>query len=122
PCTRARRGRRELLRRGALRAPARAPHRSAARDGEGRDSGRRVTSAVIPNWNGRRWLPGCLASIAAQTMPFAETIVVDNGSTDGSLEYLAAEHPHVRVIALDRNTGFAHAANRGIEATQEDYV
>jgi GT2 family glycosyltransferase len=75
-----------------------------------------VTSAVIPNWNGRRWLPGCLASIAAQTAPFAETIVVDNGSTDGSLEYLAEEHPAVRVIALGTNTGFAHAANVGIEA------
>jgi GT2 family glycosyltransferase len=81
-----------------------------------------VTSAVIPNWNGRRWLPGCLASLDAQTIPFAETIVVDNGSTDGSLEYLAEEHPGVRVIALHRNTGFAHAANRGIEAASEDAV
>ena len=46
-------------------------------------------AVVIPNWNGSRWLPGCLQSIAAQTVPAAEVIVVDNGSTDGSLELLA---------------------------------
>ena len=45
-----------------------------------------------------------------------EVIVVDNGSRDGSLAYLAPEHPRVRVIALDHNTGFAHAANVGWRA------
>ncbi|MFL5886598.1 MAG: glycosyltransferase family 2 protein, partial [Thermoleophilaceae bacterium] len=79
-------------------------------------------AAVIPNWNGRAWLPRCLASLAAQTRPFAEVVVVDNGSTDGSLDYLAAEQPDVRVIALGENTGFARAANRGIEAVQADAV
>jgi GT2 family glycosyltransferase len=49
-------------------------------------------------------------------------IVVDNGSEDGSLEYLAAEHPEVRVLAMGRNTGFAHAANRGIAAVGSPYV
>ena len=58
-------------------------------------------AVVIPNWNGRRWLPGCLSSLAAQQLAPAEVIVIDNGSTDGSLEYLAAEHPEVRVIALE---------------------
>jgi GT2 family glycosyltransferase len=77
-----------------------------------------VSSAaiVIPNWNGRRWLPGCLAAIATQTLAPAQVIVVDNGSTDGSLQYLRAEHPSVQVLELGRNTGFAHAANRGIRA------
>jgi glycosyltransferase involved in cell wall biosynthesis len=36
---------------------------------------------IIPNWNGRRWLPECLAAIAGQTHAPAEVIVVDNGST-----------------------------------------
>jgi len=71
---------------------------------------------VIPNWNGRRWLPGCLDSIAAQDQPAAETILVDNGSTDGSHEYLVESHPEVRVVRLSHNTGFAHAVNRGIDA------
>ena len=78
-------------------------------------------AVVIPNWNGRRWLPDCLESIAAQTVSPAETIVVDNGSTDGSLELLR-ESPGVRVVSLGRNTGFAFAANRGVEAAESDLV
>jgi GT2 family glycosyltransferase len=77
---------------------------------------------IIPNWNGRRWLPACLAAIADQTLAPAEVIVVDNGSDDGSREYLNAEHPEVRVIQLGRNTGFAHAANRGIVAATCPFV
>jgi hypothetical protein len=80
------------------------------------------TSVVIPNWNGVRWLPGCLASLAAQTRPADEVIVVDNGSSDGSLEYLRDEHPNVRVLTQGRNTGFAYAANRGIEAAGAEMV
>ena len=79
-------------------------------------------SVVIPTWNGRRWLPGCLGSLAVQTRPPAAVIVVDNGSVDGSLDYLRAEHPEVRVLALGANTGFAHAANRGIEAATGELV
>ncbi len=78
-------------------------------------------AVVIPNWNGRRWLPDCLESIAAQTVAPAETIVVDNGSTDGSLELLSGS-PGVRVVSLGRNTGFAFAANRGVEAAGTDLV
>jgi GT2 family glycosyltransferase len=79
-------------------------------------------AVVIPNWNGARWLPGCLASLAQQTLQPAETVVVDNGSTDGSLELLRDRHPDVRVVELGRNTGFAFAANRGIEAAASDFV
>jgi GT2 family glycosyltransferase len=79
-------------------------------------------SVVIPNWNGRRWLPGCLGSLSAQTMAAHEFIVVDNGSADGSLAYLRAEHPQTHVVALDRNTGFAHAANRGLAAATGELV
>ena len=73
-------------------------------------------AVVIPNWNGREWLPGVLGSLAGQTRPADEVIVVDNGSTDGSLELLRAEHPDVRVIELGANTGFAVACNRGVDA------
>jgi GT2 family glycosyltransferase len=84
------------------------------------DAGR--VSIVIPNWNGRHWLPGCLASVAVQTHPAVEVIVVDNGSDDGSLELLRDAHPEVRVLAQGRNTGFAYAANRGIEAAGAELV
>jgi GT2 family glycosyltransferase len=75
-----------------------------------------AVSVVIPNFNGRRWLPGLLATLAAQTRAADEVIVVDNGSQDGSVQWLAAEHPGVRVLSLPDNTGFAHAANRGLAA------
>ena len=78
-------------------------------------------AVVVPSWNGRRWLPGLFASLRAQTLAPDEVIVVDNGSTDGSLEWLAAE-TSARVIALGENTGFAVAVNRGISATDADAV
>jgi hypothetical protein len=78
------------------------------------------TAVVVPNWNGRRWLPGLLDSLAAQTRAPDELVVVDNGSTDGSLELLRERG--VTVVALGRNTGFACAANRGIEAVAAEAV
>jgi GT2 family glycosyltransferase len=79
-------------------------------------------TVVLPNWNGARWLPACLGSLCAQTLPPAEIIVVDNGSSDGSLELLRERWPQVRVLELGRNTGFAFAANRGLEAAGTDEV
>jgi GT2 family glycosyltransferase len=81
-----------------------------------------VISVVIPNWNGRRWLATCLAALAAQPRRADEVIVVDNGSRDGSPEYLSDEHPGVRVISLSDNTGFAHAANLGLHAAAGESV
>jgi GT2 family glycosyltransferase len=81
-----------------------------------------VISVVIPNWNGRSWLPACLAAVRAQVRAADEVIVVDNGSRDGSLEYLRDEHPEVRVIALSDNTGFAHAANLGLQVAAGEFV
>jgi GT2 family glycosyltransferase len=71
-------------------------------------------TVVIPSWNGAGLLRDCLRSLAAQTHP-AEVVVVDNGSTDGSLELIRAEFPSVRVLALPVNRGFAGAVNLGIE-------
>ncbi len=81
-----------------------------------------IISVVVPNWNGRRWLPACLDAIARQELTPQEVIVVDNGSTDGSLAYLQSEHPGVRLLELGGNTGFAHAANRGIAACGGELV
>jgi GT2 family glycosyltransferase len=81
-----------------------------------------IASVVVPNWNGRSWLPGLMRSLAEQEWAPAEVIVVDNGSHDGSVEYLRAAHPRVQVLALGANTGFAYAANRGIEAACGDAV
>jgi GT2 family glycosyltransferase len=80
-----------------------------------------TASVVVPNFNGSRWLPGCLDSLAAQTLAPAEIVVVDNGSSDGSAA-LASERPGVRVLHLGRNLGFGAAANRGIEVAGADSV
>ena len=70
---------------------------------------------LIPNWNGARWLMGCLDSALAQTRRPAEVLVVDNGSTDGSATQAEARCG-VRVLCLGANLGFAAAVNRGIAA------
>ncbi|MGH2892064.1 MAG: glycosyltransferase family 2 protein, partial [Solirubrobacteraceae bacterium] len=77
---------------------------------------------LIPNWNGMRWLPRCLESIAAQTLMPHGVIIVDNGSTDGSLDWLRFHHPAVRLLELGRNTGFAVAANHGLAAARSEIV
>jgi GT2 family glycosyltransferase len=81
-----------------------------------------AVSVVIPNWNGRQWLPQCLDALARQQLGPAEVIVIDNGSDDGSLQYVRAAHPSVSVVELGTNTGFAHAANRGLEAAGGELV
>jgi GT2 family glycosyltransferase len=79
-------------------------------------------AVVIPNYNGERWLPGVLESVAAQTAPPADVLVVDDGSTDGSLALLAERFPSVRVLACARNGGFARAANAGVAAVSAEAV
>lgn len=81
----------------------------------------REVSIVIPNYNGKHFLEACLTAVFRQTIKDLEVIVVDNGSTDGSLEYLAA-FPQVRILSLDRNYGFCRAVNEGIKAADSDYV
>ena len=81
----------------------------------------REVSIVIPNYNGKHFLENCLKSVFEQTIKDQEVIVVDNGSTDGSLEYLET-CPGVRVLALDKNYGFCRAVNEGIKAAESDYV
>jgi GT2 family glycosyltransferase len=81
-----------------------------------------LISVVIPNWNGLAHLPVCLRSLRAQTCRDFEIILVDNASTDGSREWLAGEHPEARLIALERNFGFAPACNAGIRAAHGEVV
>jgi GT2 family glycosyltransferase len=82
----------------------------------------RSAAVVIPVWNGRRWLDGCLDSVLAQTRRPDELIVVDNGSTDGSAEHVAERYPEVRVVRLPENSGFAAAANVGLRDAASDAV
>ena len=81
-----------------------------------------MLSVIIPNWNGARHLPTCLAALRQQTFRDFETLVADNASQDGSLDLLARDYPEVRVIRLDRNLGFAGACNAGLRAGRGDVL
>jgi GT2 family glycosyltransferase len=80
-------------------------------------------SIIILNWNGHHLLEECLDSVFAQTFRDFETIVVDNGSTDGSLELLRTRYrDHVRLISLPKNFGYGGGNNRGIEAAKGKWI
>lgn len=79
-------------------------------------------SVIIPNWNGQRFLKTCLDSLKKQTFKDFEIIVVDNGSTDGSVEFIEQNYPQVKVIALSKNMGFCYAVNRGIKESKGKYI
>ena len=78
-------------------------------------------AVVIPSWNTLEHLPVCLEALAGQTFRDFETIVVDNGSTDGSLDFLR-RRDDIRLVELGSNMGFPAACNAGIEASRGDYV
>jgi len=75
-------------------------------------------SAIVPVWNGRDLLARLLDSLAAQTLPVSELLVVDNGSTDGAPDLARARG--ARVIPMGGNVGFAAAVNRGIRECRGD--
>jgi GT2 family glycosyltransferase len=81
-----------------------------------------AVSAVILNWNGGDLVVECLRSLLRQTHPIEDRIVVDNASTDGSLERLKAEDPGLTVISNARNLGFAVAANQAVLAAKGSWL
>jgi GT2 family glycosyltransferase len=80
--------------------------------------GNLAVSVIILTWNGRAYLKECLDSLAGQTFRDFETILVDNGSRDGSAGLVRAEYPWVRLLELTENVGFAEGNNRGLALAQ----
>jgi GT2 family glycosyltransferase len=79
-------------------------------------------SIIIVNWNGEAHLPDCLESLNAQTFKDFETILVDNGSSDGSLEFVDNHYPWVKTVALPANLGFAGGNNAGFPYASGEYI
>lgn len=81
-------------------------------------------TVIIPSLNGRRILRGCLDSLLASDYEHdrLEILVVDNGSTDGTADWLARRYPGVRVVPQGRNLGFAAACNAGARAVESSEV
>jgi len=84
----------------------------------------RAVSVVVVSWNGASFLGDCLDALLAQQAPgwAIRIVVVDNGSTDATVAMVRERYPQVRLVALDRNTGFAAGANRGIAETDAPFV
>lgn len=92
-----------------------------SRLGRGKN-GRVDVSIVVVNYNGREWIGPCFESIPASTRRSWEALCIDNGSTDGSPEFLARAFPSTIVIRNSENRGFAAAANQGIARAAGRFV
>jgi GT2 family glycosyltransferase len=80
-----------------------------------------LISVIIVNWNGKQYLKDCLNSLKEQSCSDFETIIVDNGSNDGSVEMIQGCYPWVRLIPLAENTGFAGGNNAGFARARGKY-
>lgn len=81
-----------------------------------------VASVIIPNWNGRHHLATCLDSLRAQTFQDFEVIVADNGSTDGSQDFMREYYPEFRLLELGTNRGFTGACNAGYGVAEGELI
>lgn len=82
-------------------------------------------SAVLPNFNSVEFLPKSIRSLLDQTEPFAEIIIVDDGSTDNSVDVIESfmkDHPHIRLLQHEKNQGVNPALNTGIRHATGDYI
>jgi N-acetylglucosaminyl-diphospho-decaprenol L-rhamnosyltransferase len=82
-----------------------------------------VVTVIVLNYNGERWLPGCLDAISAQVgAPRFRTLTVDNGSTDGSIALLRRSYPGVQLLETGINLGFAGGNNAGARAAAGEWL
>jgi GT2 family glycosyltransferase len=79
-------------------------------------------SVIVLNWNGKHFLETCLTALRRQTFRDFETILVDNGSTDGSAEYVRANCPEVNLVELRENRGFTGGNIAGYEHARTDLI
>src|SRR5205823_12641609 len=81
-------------------------------------------SIVVVNYNGRHFLADCLAALERQTVARHryEVLLIDNGSSDGSVAFVREEFPGVRVYALRENLGFTGANNLGFRLARGRYL
>ncbi|MCM1047058.1 MAG: glycosyltransferase family 2 protein [Clostridiales bacterium] len=83
-------------------------------------------TVVIPNYNGIKYLSDCIQALEKErqypSTPEFEVLIVDDASTDGSLEFLHERFPDVRTISLNKNAGFCHAVNIGIQKSKTPYI
>jgi len=79
-------------------------------------------SIIILNWNGKHFLKDCFDSITKQVFKDFEIILVDNGSSDSSIEFVRENYPSVKLIENKKNFGFAEANNIGARHAKGKYL
>lgn len=80
------------------------------------------STVVIPNYNGMQYIKGCMEALYREKSVSYEICIVDNGSTDGSLQWIQENCFRSKLIAMGENTGFCTAVNAGIKAAKTPYV
>ncbi|MGI6775827.1 MAG: glycosyltransferase family 2 protein [Patescibacteria group bacterium] len=78
------------------------------------------SAITVLNWNGKKFLKDCLSAVYEQTEKNFEVYFVDNGSTDGSIEFVKNNFPKTKIVSLDKNYGFAKGTNEGIKEAFKD--
>ncbi len=81
-----------------------------------------AATLIIVNWNGRQFLKDCLDAVMAQTFTDFEVIVVDNGSSDDSVNFIRENYPCVKIVCLDENRGFTGGNCAGFEVAQGHFI
>ena len=81
-----------------------------------------LASIVVLSWNGLQHLDTCLGSLCRQTLSDVELILVDNGSTDGTAEYVREHFPNVRIERVENNLGVPGGMNHGIRAARGTFI
>ena len=81
-----------------------------------------LISTVILNWNGKDYLDHCIRSVKEQTYPNMEIILVDNASTDGSMEHIRQQFPDLHVVVNPKNLGYGGGNNRGVQEAKGEYI
>lgn len=79
-------------------------------------------SIIIVNWNGKRFLSECLDGLRQQAYKEFSVVLVDNGSDDGSIDFVKHNYPEVVTIGLPKNVGFSAANNYALKTIQTEYV
>lgn len=81
-----------------------------------------LVDVIIVNWNGLHFLSECLGALSRQTFSEFEVWLVDNGSRDGSVDWVRYHYPDVHLVVNDRNLGFAAANNQAIRLGRAPFV
>ncbi|MBC8213143.1 MAG: glycosyltransferase family 2 protein [Candidatus Marinimicrobia bacterium] len=79
-----------------------------------------TVTIIVLNWNGKDLTLSCLESLSKVTYQNASVLLVDNGSSDGSIEAIKEKFPQVDILGLDKNYGYAGGNNRGYQSISEN--